>query len=55
MRRVPVGLLAAGRYDLSLAARPGPQSIQEATGLPDTRSVSIRLREPVVVVPAPPG
>jgi hypothetical protein len=49
MRRVPVGVLAAGRYDLSLAARPGPQSIQEATGLPDARSVSIRLREPVLV------
>ena len=48
-RRIPVGVLSAGRYDLTLAARPGPQSIQEATGLPDARSVSIRLREPVFV------
>jgi Bacterial membrane protein YfhO len=48
-RRIPVGVLPAGRYDLTLASRPGPQSIQEATGLPDARSVSIRLREPVLV------
>jgi hypothetical protein len=48
-RRIPVDVLPAGRYDLLLSARPGPQSIQEATGLPDARSVSIRLREPVFV------
>jgi hypothetical protein len=53
-RSVALDLLAPGRYSLSLSSRPGPRSIQQTTGSPDTRSVSIRLREPVVVVPAPP-
>jgi hypothetical protein len=51
-RAIPLGSLSAGRHALELAARPGPQSIQTATGSPDARSVSIRLREPVLVVRA---
>ena len=53
-RLVRLGVLGAGRHTVELAARPGPQSIQEATGALDTRSVSIRLREPVVVEPVRP-
>jgi hypothetical protein len=48
-RPVFAGALAPGRYDLSLVSQPGPQSIQKTIGTPDPRSVSIRLREPVVV------
>jgi hypothetical protein len=48
-RRVAVGTLAPGRYSLSVSTRPGPQSIQATTGSPDSRSVSIRLREPIVI------
>jgi hypothetical protein len=47
--RVALGSLAPGRYGLTLASRPGPQSIQGTIGGPDTRAVSIRLREPVLV------
>ena len=46
---VELGSLAPGRYDVTLSSRPGPQSIQGTIGGPDTRAVSIRLREPVVV------
>lgn len=48
-RPVDAGPLKAGHYELSLSSKPGPQSIHETTGSPDTRSVSIRLREPIDV------
>ena len=47
---IDLGQLAPGRYILSLASRPGPQSVQQTLGTPDARSVSIRLREPVAVL-----
>jgi hypothetical protein len=46
---VALGSLSAGRYTLSLVGLPGPQSIEATTGSPDPRSVSIRLREPLIV------
>ena len=49
---VRLGPLAAGSYTVTLVPRPGPQSIAEATGQPDPRSVSIRLREDLRVVAA---
>jgi hypothetical protein len=49
-RPIGLGTLSAGRHMLTLASRPGPQSIQQTLGILDTRSVSIRLREPVVVM-----
>jgi hypothetical protein len=45
---VPLGRVQAGLHIVTLVPVPGPQSIQEATGTPDARSVSIRLRGPVV-------
>jgi hypothetical protein len=44
-----LGSPSAGSHVVELGARPGPQSIQKTTGAADSRSVSIRLREPVVV------
>jgi hypothetical protein len=52
-RRVDLGPLAPGRHVVDLSSKPGVQSIQEVTGIPDTRSVSIRLRDPVRVVNTP--
>jgi hypothetical protein len=49
---VAVGSLAPDRYTLSVSSLPGPQSIQQTIRIPDPRSVSIRLREPVVVRPS---
>jgi hypothetical protein len=51
-RPFALGTPAAGRHTIELVAEPGPQSIAAATGSGDTRSVSIRLREPVVIRPA---
>jgi hypothetical protein len=51
-RRFALGTPAPGRHTIELVAKPGPQSIAAATGSGDTRSVSIRLREPVVIRPA---
>ena len=48
-RRIRLGRLHAGTYRLAFRTSPGPQSISATLGVPDTRSVSIRLREPVVV------
>jgi hypothetical protein len=45
-----LGRLRPGRYEVRVEATPGPQSIRAATGAPDDRSVSLRLREPVSVV-----
>ena len=50
IRRLPLGRLGAGRYVLRLDATPGPESIQAATGIPDPRSVSVRLREPISII-----
>jgi hypothetical protein len=50
---VSLGVIAPGRHSLSLSSRPGPQSIHDTIGSPDLRSVSIRLREPVVVRSVP--
>ncbi|MDX6645049.1 MAG: hypothetical protein QOK40_776 [Miltoncostaeaceae bacterium] len=47
---VPLGRLAAGRHTIILRPTPGVQSIHETTGSADTRSVSIRLREPAALV-----
>ena len=48
-RTVRLGRLSAGRYTIELSSAPGPQSIREATGSLDTRSVSLRIQEPIVV------
>jgi len=53
-RPIELGTLAPGRHKVELSVRPGPQSIRQATGIPDTRSVSIRLREPIIVEPVRP-
>jgi hypothetical protein len=50
--RVSLGKPAAGRHVLRMTASPGPQSIQATTGVADPRSIAVRLREPVLVVPA---
>ena len=50
-RPIRLGALPPGQHTVEIATRAGPQSISEATGSPDTRSVSIRLRDPVVVEP----
>ena len=49
-RRVKLGSPSPGRHLVEIEAAPGPQSIQAVTGSPDPRSVSIRLREPIVVL-----
>jgi hypothetical protein len=51
--KVKLGRLRAGAHELRLRSSPGPQSIKATTGVPDARSVSIRLREPVVLVGQP--
>jgi hypothetical protein len=53
-RRVTVqlGRVGAGFHTITLRTTPGPRSIHEATGTPDFRSVSIRLRGPIEAVPA---
>jgi hypothetical protein len=51
-RAVPLGAPAPGTHTIELSTRPGPQSVHATTGSPDTRFVSIRLREPVQVVAA---
>ena len=48
-RSIPLGAPSPGRHTIELAAHPGPQSIDEATGSGDPRSVAIRVKEPVVV------
>jgi hypothetical protein len=48
--KLTLGRLGPGTHSLVLRPSPGPQSISATTGTPDTRSVSIRLREPVVIV-----
>jgi hypothetical protein len=48
-RTLRLGSTSVGQHVVELEARPGPQSIQRTTGAADSRSVSIRLREPVVV------
>jgi hypothetical protein len=50
---VPLGPLAPGRHAILLRPTPGAQSIHETTGSGDTRSVSIRVREPATLVDAP--
>jgi hypothetical protein len=50
-RPIPLGRPVAGRHTVEIEAHPGPQSITEATGSTDPRSVSIRLREPIAVRP----
>jgi hypothetical protein len=42
-----LGVVTAGRHTITLIPMPGPQSIAEATGQDDPRSVSIRIRGPV--------
>jgi hypothetical protein len=49
-KRIPFRRIDVGSHALRLSTNPGPQSISATTGLPDTRSVSLRLREPVVVL-----
>lgn len=49
MPPIPLGSPASGRHTIEVEAHPGPQSISAATGLPDPRSVSIRLREPITI------
>jgi hypothetical protein len=49
MPPIPLGAPGPGRHTIEIEAHPGPQSISAATGLPDPRSVSIRLREPIIV------
>jgi hypothetical protein len=46
---VPLGRLAPGRYTITLSASPGPQSVSKTIGTNDPRSVSIRLKEPIVI------
>jgi hypothetical protein len=47
---VSLGSITPRRHSIELATAPGPQSIQKTTGAPDQRSVSVRIREPVVVL-----
>lgn len=49
MPPIRLGSPAPGRHTIEIEAHPGPQSISAATGLPDSRSVSIRLRDPITV------
>jgi hypothetical protein len=49
-QRIRLGRLRAGTYRLAFTTTPGPQSISATLGVPDTRSVSLRLREPVVIL-----
>jgi hypothetical protein len=48
-KALALGALASGRHLVTLTPNPGPQSIAATTGLPDSREVSLRIREPVVV------
>jgi hypothetical protein len=48
-KAVRLGALEPGRHRVEIHTSPGPQSILATTGLPDPRSVSIRLREPIIV------
>jgi hypothetical protein len=49
----PLGPVPSGYNTVTLVPTPGPQSINEATGTPDFRTVSIRVRGPVDAVPSP--
>jgi hypothetical protein len=53
--RIQLGRPTQGRHEITLETQPGPQSIAATTGLPDPRSVSIRLREPITVGRATPA
>lgn len=48
-RAIPLGEVRSGRHTVEIEGLPGPQSISAVTGSPDPRSVSIRLRDPIVV------
>jgi hypothetical protein len=52
-RAISLGQVSPGRHTIMIAANPGPQSISAVTGSGDPRSVSIRLREPIVVSAKP--
>ena len=48
-RPIALGELSAGRHLVDVSALPGPQSISDVTGSADPRSVSIRVRDPLIV------
>jgi hypothetical protein len=48
-RTLRLGSPSVGQHVVELEARPAPQSIQKTTGAADSRSVSIRLHDPIVV------
>jgi hypothetical protein len=50
---VRLGDVAPGSHTIAVMTTPGPQSIAQATGQPDPRSVSLRLRGTPAVVSEP--
>ncbi len=44
-----LGLLEVGRHQVTIDSEPGPQSINATLGIPDFRSVSLRVLEPIAV------
>ncbi|HEX2112412.1 MAG TPA: hypothetical protein VHF67_12765, partial [Gaiellaceae bacterium] len=53
MTKVSIPIRFEHRADLYFDTRPGPQSIAEATGIPDPRSVSIQVAVPITFASSP--